>query len=196
MKNNLMDPAPGDITALLSDLRNGDRSAEARLVPLVYAELHRIAARYARRERSGHTLQPTALVHEAYMRLVGDDRRWTDRRHFFAVASSLMRNILVDYARSRNAAKRGGGARVELKDSDRSQPPGRLEDLLSLDEALSRLSKLDERQCRIVEMRFFGGLSEEEIAEVLGISARTVKRDWTLARAWLHNELSRRVAPK
>jgi RNA polymerase sigma-70 factor, ECF subfamily len=189
---------PGEITLLLSELRNGDRTAEARLAPLVYAELHRIAARYARRERRGHTLQPTALVHEAYMRLVGEDRNWENRQHFFAIASSLMRNILIDYARSRGAAKRGGGAaQVELKDADQVVgTPGRMEDLLALDEALSRLSQLDARQCQIVEMRFFGGLNEEEIGQALGISARTVQREWAFARAWLHTELSRRETPK
>jgi len=188
-----MEIAPGQITLLLSELRNGDRSAEARLVPLVYAELHRIAARHTRRERPGHTLQPTDLVHEAYLRLVGEDQDWRDRRHFFAVASCLMRNILVDYARNRAAAKRGGGAaQVELKESGQaSGSTTRVEDLLALDEALSRLSHLEERQCRIVEMRFFGGMSEEEIADVLGISPRSVKRDWASARAWLHTELSR-----
>lgn len=188
-----MEPAAvGQITQLLGELRGGDRSAEARLAPLVYPELRRIAGNYVRKERPGHTLQPTALVHEAYLKLVGREKDWQNRSQFYGVASALMRCILVDYARSRNAQKRGGGLQVEL---EKNQPglPDKQEsiELLALDEALSRLSKLDERQCRIVEMRFFGGMTEREIADAMGLSERTVKRDWVLARAWLHAELSR-----
>lgn len=179
-----------DISQLLVRLRNGDDSAEAELIPRIYPELRRLAAGCLQRERREHTLQPTALVNEVFLRLAGArEIEWQSRSHFFAVASRVMRRILVDYARERNAAKRGGGLRpVELEDalivSDEQSAL-----VLSVHEALDRLSKLDKRQAQVVEMRFFGGLSEEEIAAVLGISARTVKRDWTIARAWLHAEL-------
>jgi RNA polymerase sigma-70 factor (ECF subfamily) len=186
----------GDITALLAGMRNRDSAAESRLASLVYGELRRIAARYMRRERADHTLQATALVNDAYLKLMAQDKDWQNRAHFFAVASSVMRRILVDHARARHAEKRGGDVvKVELDRPD--APPGlvfspeRSEQILALDEALSRLNVLDERQCKIVEMRFFGGMTDQEIADVLEISVRTVVREWVLARAWLHAELSK-----
>ena len=186
----------GEITVLLAGLRNGDNGAESRLASAVYGELRRIAARYMRRERADHTLQATALVNDAYMKLMAQDKDWQNRAHFFAVASSLMRRILVDHARSRQADKRGGGAvRLGVENPEANWglvfTPDRGEQLLALDEALSRLSMLDGRQVRIVEMRFFGGMTDREIAEALGVSVRTVVRDWVLARAWLHCELSK-----
>jgi RNA polymerase sigma-70 factor, ECF subfamily len=191
-----MDAPQGDITALLAGMRKRDCAAESRLASLVYGELRRIAARYMRRERSDHTLQPTALVNDAYMRLMAQDKDWQNRAHFFAVASSVMRRILVDHARARHAEKRGGDAvKVELDRPDANPglvfSPERSEQILALDEALSRLMRLDERQCKIVEMRFFGGMTDQEIADVLVISVRTVVREWVLARAWLHAELSK-----
>jgi RNA polymerase sigma-70 factor, ECF subfamily len=181
----------GEVTELLIQLKNGNRNAESRLMPLVYAELRRLAAHYMRGERSGHTLQATALVHEAYLRLVGiKDVDWQNRAHFFGVAASLMRRILVDHARAKQAKKRGGtDQKVSLDEAvlvEREAP----EQLLALDEALERLAKRDARQARIVDLRYFAGLSEEEAAEVLGISVRTVKRDWNVARAWLYQQLN------
>ena len=180
-----------EITRLLHEVRDGKRDAESRLIAAVYPQLRQIARRYIRRERGGHTLQPTALVHEAYLELVGQaGAEWKNRAHFFAVAAQLMRRILVDYARRRNTAKRDGARRrVELTDTI-AISDDRLEEILSIDEALSRLEQWDPRQCRVVELRFFGGLSEDEVADVLGIASRTVKRDWKLARAWLHGELN------
>ena len=187
-----MAPARGEITQLLAELSKGNRHAEAKLVPLVYNELRRLAGRYMRRERSDHTLQPTALVHEAYIRLVEQRGvNWQSRAHFFGVAAELMRRILVDHARSRQAAKRGGmQQRVEIDDPMLATAKEST-DLLALDEALARLGELDPRQSRIVELRFFGGMTVEETAEVLSISPKTVKRDWSVARAWLHAEISR-----
>ena len=184
-------PAPsGEVTRLLRAWRQGDSSALEDLIPLVYGELHRIAERYMRRERPGHTLQPTAVVNEAYLKLTG--RRgvaWESRAHFFAVASQSMRRILVDYARNRETTKRGGrGARHLLDTAVMTEP--RAVELIGLDDALSRLSSLDEEQGRIVELRFFGGLTEDETAEVLHVSARTVHRKWLLAKAFLHRELA------
>jgi RNA polymerase sigma-70 factor (ECF subfamily) len=191
-----MSAPQGDITVLLAGLRQGDRAAESQLASIVYGELRRIAARFMRRERSDHTLQATALVNDAYLKLMAQNKDWQNRAHFFAVASSLMRRILVDHARSHQAVKRGGGAaKVDLDQPDANSglifTPERSEQLLALDESLSRLNKMDERQFRIVEMRFFGGMTDQEIAEVLGISIRTVVREWVLARAWLHSELSK-----
>lgn len=178
-------PAPGEITGLLAALRDGDRGALDRLFPLVYAELHDRAHRQLARRRPGETLSTTALVHEAYLKLTDSARQtYQDRSHFFAVASRAMRQILVDYARRMTAAKRGGGQAVSL-DPDQLGSPDRAEELLALDEALARLEVLDERLARNVEMRFFGGLSVEETAEALGVSPRTVKRDWRKARAFL-----------
>jgi RNA polymerase sigma factor (TIGR02999 family) len=188
----MSDPSPADITRLLQDVARGDKAAEADLIPLVYDELRRIAARYMRREGSGHTLQTTALVHEAYVRLARPKPGgWQNREHFFSVAATVMRRVLVDHARAVRADKRGGEnpkAAVDLDtleavaiDSDR---------VLALDAALGRLAELDGRQCRVVELRFFAGMSVEETARVLNISPRTVKREWQLARAWLYGELA------
>lgn len=178
------------ITQLLLAWSEGEETAREELVPLVYAELHRLARRYMRRERRGHTLQTTALVNEAYLRLVGaKDLRLQNRAHFFALSANLMKNILVDFARSRRNLKHGGdGLQVSLdEDSVVSIEPSL--QLIELDEALERLKKLNARQAEIIEMRYFGGLKEEEIAEVLRISLRTVQNDWRLARLWLYREL-------
>ena len=184
---------PGQVTELLSQYRAGRREALDQLVPVVYGELRAIAARYLRGEWAGHTLQPTALVHEAYMRLV-DQREveWQNRAHFFGVAAQLMRRLLVDHARGRNRRKRGGGLlMVPLEENDVAGPaPDDGLDLVALDDALERLAALSPQQARVVELRYFGGLSIEETAEVLGVSTMTVKRGWAMARAWLHRELS------
>jgi RNA polymerase sigma-70 factor, ECF subfamily len=181
---------PGDITQLLSKVRNGDREAQRELVPLVYRELHRLAASYMRRERPDHTLQATALVHEAYLRLTGvAEIDWQSRAHFFAIAAQTMRRILVDHARSASAQKRPGKWTKLTLESALLYSEDQSEELLALDSALEKLQEWDERQSKIVELRFFGGLSLEEVAEVLSISSRTVQRDWTMARAWLHAEL-------
>lgn len=183
-------PAPHDVTRLLAELSAGDPAALPKLMPLVYEELRALANRALRRERSDHTLATTALVNEAYLRLV-DQRNphWRHRTHFFAVAAQLMRRILVDHARGRRAAKRGGGqARVALDDAvDLAE--GRAVDLIALDEALTRLAELDPQQGRLVELRFFGGLTLEETAAALEISLATVKREWTSAKAWLRREI-------
>jgi RNA polymerase sigma factor (TIGR02999 family) len=170
---------------------NGDKSALERLTPLVHDELHRLAHRYMNRERPGHMLQTTALVNEAFLRLVDSSRvRWQNRAHFFAVSAQLMRRILVDFARSRNFKKRGGDAvRVSL-DEAIAISPERAADFVALDEALNALAEIDERKSRVVEMRFFGGLSIEQTAEVLKVSPDTVMRDWRLAKVWLLRELS------
>jgi RNA polymerase sigma-70 factor, ECF subfamily len=181
------------ITALLVQLSAGNREVEAQLLPQVYGELRRLAARYMRNERGNHTLQPTALVNEAYALLVQQPQvPWQSRAHFFATASQLMRHILVDYARKRQAAKRGGVQRQITLSEAILQAENRTIDVLVLNEALEHLAKLDPRQARIVEYHFFGGLTFEEIAEVLGVSDRTVKRDWSMARAWLKGELSQK----
>ncbi len=184
--------ATNEITQLLRDWGNGDADALEQLTPLVYNELHRLARGYMLNERPGHTLQTTALINEAFIRLIDwKNVEWQNRAHFFGVASRLMRQILVDYARNRNYAKRGGGAvRISLVDS-LMPVVGITEDLIALDEALSSLEEIDPRKCRIVELKFFGGMSVEEIAELMKTSPRTVKRDWSLARAWLHRQLSK-----
>jgi RNA polymerase sigma factor (TIGR02999 family) len=171
-------------------LKDGNKSAEERLIPLVYQELRRIASARLRREVHHHSLQPTALVHEAYLRLTKlREIDWQSRAHFFAVSATIMRRILVDHARSNQAKKRGEGETfISLNDS-MFPAPEREPEILALDEALNKLAKLDERQSKIIELRFFAGMSEEEAGEVLGISARTVKRDWRIARAWLYGEL-------
>jgi RNA polymerase sigma factor (TIGR02999 family) len=180
------------ITQWLVDWRNGDASALEKLTPLVYQELHRLAQSYMRGERPGHTLQTTALVHEAYLRLIDTSRvDWQNRVHFYAVAARLMRRILVDFARSREQIKRGGGLQQVSLDEALTFAEDRSAAFLDLDRALLELAKLDERQCQIVELRFFGGLTEPEIAEVLQVSPRTVNSDWSLARSWLLRELSR-----
>ena len=180
------------VTQLLLDLSNGDKAALDKLMPLVYGELRRLAHHYMGRERAGHTLQTTALVNEAYLRLI-DQRsvRWQNRAHFFGIASQMMRRILVDHARSRQYAKRGGGAHRVSLDEAMIVTEERAADVVALDDALNALAEIDLRKCRIVEMRFFGGLSIEETAEVLAVSPGTVMRDWTLAKAWLHREINK-----
>ncbi len=186
-------PEKGEVTRLLIAWNAGDRDAVERLMPLVYAELRRIAERQFRRERAGHTLQPTAVVHEAYFRLVDQTRvTWKNRGHFFAIAAQAMRRILIDHARAREADKRGGREdRVTLDLGIASPEPADDVDLLALDEALVRLRALDEPQARIVELRFFGGLSIEATAEVLETSPSSIKREFRSARAWLFRELGR-----
>ena len=181
---------PQDITQLLVAWGNGDKAALDRLMPIVHDELRRLAHGSMRREPAGHILQTTALVNEAYLKLVNERAiRWQDRAHFYAVAAQMMRRILVDYARARKAAKRGGGAvRVSL-DEAAAASEQRADDLIALDEALERLARIDERKSRVTEYRFFAGLSVEETAAVLGVSPDTVMRDWRLARAWLYREL-------
>lgn len=185
------EPPPADVTQVLLDWSRGDRTALDRLMPLVYAELRALAHRSLRHERTGHTLQGTALVHEAYLKLVDQRQvRWQDRAHFFAVAAQIMRRILVDHARRHGAAKRGSGKPVlPLGEADATAVAAPLLDWLALDRALDRLAALDERQARIVELRSFGGLTIEETAEVLQVSQATVKNEWSLARAWLYREL-------
>jgi len=179
-----------EINRLVREVSQGRRDALDQLVPIVYDELRRIAHGQLRRERSGHTLNTTALVHEAYLRLLNVHQvQWLDRAHFFATAARVMRRVLIDYARARQRQKRGGGAvQVSLTDAV-DLPNAQTNDLLELDEALTRLEALGERQYRVVECRCFAGLSVEETAAVLGVSAATVKRDWTFARAWLNREL-------
>jgi|SRR5215470_8732524 len=180
------------ITELLVAWSKGDQAALDKLTPLVYDELHRLAHRYMGQERPGHMLQTSALVNEAYVRLIDwKNVRWQNRAHFFGVSAQLMRRILVDFARSRAYAKRGGAARQVTLDEAAGVPAQSGADLVALDQALNDLARLDERQSRVVEMRFFGGLKLEEIAEVLKVSVGTVRRDWSMARAWLHKELSR-----
>ena len=181
----------GNVTALLLAWSDGDQAALDKLMPLVYAELHRLAKRYMGREHAGHTLQTSALVNEAYMRLV-DARgvRWQNRAHFFAVSAQIMRRILVDLARARQNLKRGGGARQVTLDEGLVVSPARGADLLALDEALEKLASLNPRQSKVVELRYFGGLNEEEVAEALSVSPRSVRHDWSLARAWLYRELN------
>lgn len=186
-------PDEKNVTQMLADWRKGDRSALDKLMPMVYQELRRLASSYLRRERPDHTLQPTALVHEAYFRLV-DQRNvsWQNRAHFFGIAAQMMRRILVDHARSHLYAKRGGGAQKLALDEAIAVPGQEPEvDIAALDEALNNLQAIDPRQSRIVELRYFGGLSIEATAEVLKISPATVKREWNIARTWLHREIRR-----
>lgn len=184
-------PAPHDVTALLESWSNGDPDALQRLMPLVYDELHRLARNYLRRERPDHTLQSTALVHEAYMRMVNQKTvHWQNRAHFFGVAAQSIRHILVDHARSYQTAKRGSGGHKLSLDEAIAITEARDIDLIALDDALNGLSAVDPQQGRIVELRFFGGLSIEETADVLKISPATVKRDWVMAKAWLYRNLS------
>lgn len=181
----------GEVTRLLDDLSDGKADAFDALLPVVYGELRRQAGRYLRRERSNHTLQPTALVNEAFLRLVEQrDVRWKNRAHFFGIAAQAMRRVLVDHARANGRLKRGGPqARVTLDEATMGAE-GRSVDLLAMDEALERLAALDARQARIVELRYFAGLSIEETAEVIGISPATVKREWSMARAWLRRAVT------
>ena len=186
-------PDPGDVTRLLQSWSGGDKKALGELVPFVYRELRGLAAAYIRRERRDHTLQATALVHEAYLRLVDQTQvESPSRAQFFAIAANLMRQILVNHAKHHRAAKRGGGNKVALDEGAAVVQP-RGVDLIALDSALDKLAQLDPRQSRIVELRFFGGLTEDEIADVLGVSAITVKRDWRIARAELHRQLGEDV---
>jgi RNA polymerase sigma factor (TIGR02999 family) len=184
--------ASGELTALLHRWAEGDRTALEQLTPLIYTELYRLARRQLRRERPDHTLQSSDLVHEAYLKLV-DQRQaqWPDRAHFFSVGGQIMRRILVDHARARLRHKRGGGAPVLLLNEQIDLPDSRSFDLVALDEALNSLSKLDPQQGKVVELRFFAGLTVEETAEALRISPATVHRDWVTARAWLTRELNR-----
>jgi|ERR1041385_2216748 RNA polymerase sigma factor (TIGR02999 family) len=179
-----------DITRLLHAWSDGDKASLDKLIPIVYEELRRQASRYLRRENAGHTLQTTALVNEAYVRLVDQGNvRWQNRAHFFGIAAQLMRRILVDHARAKLSAKRGGGGvRITLEDDLASQKARDVE-LLALDEALTKLAQLDEQQAKVVELRFFSGLNVKETAEALGISPATVKRDWSVAKAWLRREI-------
>lgn len=182
---------PSQITRVLEELQRGDPSAAERLWRAVYDEFRKLASRYLERERKDHTLQPTALVHEAYLKLVDQTKvDWRGRTHFFAVGAQAMRRILVDHARRRRAAKRGGGRQRITLDEGLVAESRRDEDLLALEDALVKLTQLDPRQARIVELRFFGGLTVAEVAEVLGISKRSVEREWTMVRAWLRRELS------
>ena len=181
-----------NVTELLLDWSAGDKAALDRILPIVYDELRKQAARYLQRERAGHTLQTTALINEAYIRLVDQKNvRWQNRAHFFGISAQLMRRILVDHARAKHRAKRGGSdIRVSLSDANLVVKETDL-DIIAVDEALERLAHIDEQQSRVVELRFFAGLSVEETAEVLKISPATVKRDWSMAKAWLHRELTR-----
>lgn len=180
---------PGEVTRLLKAMRDGDPAAADRLLAMLYAELHRLARAYMRRERPDHTLQPTALIQEAYLRLVGEDIAWNSRAHFIGVAAHAMREVLVDHARAHRAQRRTGGRqRVELRD-DLAISANHLEELISLDEALTRLAAANERRARVVELRYFGGLSIEDIAALLGVAPRSVKRDWALARIALARDL-------
>jgi RNA polymerase sigma factor (TIGR02999 family) len=181
----------GEVTLLLKAMERGDPVAANRLLPLVYAELHRLAKSYMRRERQDHTLQPTALINEAYIRLTGEGFDWQNREHFIGVAAQIMRRVLVDYARAHKAKMRGGELRrVELEEG-LAISNDRTEEMLELDEALTRLTKINSRQAKVVELRYFGGLSMEQIASVLAISLRSVKRDWALARIWLFREFQK-----
>lgn len=187
-----IDPS-GPVTELLARVRGGDAEALRDLWPRVYDELRSMAARLLHAERPDHTLQPTALVHEAYLRLVDQRAGWQDRSHFYAIAAQAMRRILVDYARARRASKRGGGIAPCSLDEHGDAPPTAgpaLDDVLAVDAALEALQVVDESAARVVELRYFGGLSVEETAQVLGVSAATVKREWSLARAWLYRRLA------
>jgi RNA polymerase sigma factor (TIGR02999 family) len=183
---------PRNITQLLVAWNGGDKAALDQLIPIVYEELRRQASRYLRQERPGHTLQTTALIHEAYLRLVDQNNvQWQNRAQFFGIAAQLMRRILVDHARTKHRAKRGGSAvRVSLSDSTAVTKDANL-DLVELDQALNRLAEIDPQQSKIVELRFFSGLNVEETAAALNISPATVKRDWSVAKAWLHREIYR-----
>jgi RNA polymerase sigma-70 factor, ECF subfamily len=185
-------PDAGTTTLLLQKIRSGDRAAESELFDILYDDLRRLAAHFMKGERSSHTLQPTALVNEAYLRIFGDTPvPIRDRHHFLALAGAVMRRLLVDHARAHQAAKRGAGLAPATFDDHFQYDSGDPARYLALDQALSRLHEQDPRQCQIVEMRYFAGLTEAEIAESLEISERTVKRDWQVARAWLHAELTR-----
>ena len=190
-----MRESPGEVTLLLAEMKRGNSEALPKLIPLVYHELKRLAAHFMREEREGHTLQPTALVNEAYLRLAGQKAAFQNRAQFMAVAAQLMRRILVDYARQRVAAKRGGGeVPLDLEACQIGGGVEQSEEMLAVDEALARLAELDTQQARVVEMRYFGGMTVEETAEAMDISPRTVKREWAMAKAWLRVEISDRAA--
>jgi RNA polymerase sigma factor (TIGR02999 family) len=183
--------APQEVSQLLVEWRNGDQQALDKLMPLVYDELRRIASRYMRRERAGHTLQTTALVNEAFLRMVGQQNvDWQNRAHFFGVAASVMRHLLVDRARANGRVRRGGHPQQVTLDEAAVVSEQKGEELLALDEALTKLNEIDKRKVKIVELRYFSGLSAEETAEVLGVSEITVKREWLKAKAWLYRELT------
>ena len=182
--------SPAVVTQLLLDLSAGEARARDEMLPLVYDELRRIARRFMRRQSAGHTFQTTELIHEAYLKLArSEDQNWQNRAHFFGVASKAMRHILVDYARSKSRRKRGGWHRITVTD-DVAVASNRSEEIVALDDALNELAALDERKVRVVELKYFGGLTNEEIAEVLKISPETVKRDWRFSRTWLLRELT------
>jgi RNA polymerase sigma factor (TIGR02999 family) len=184
-----MSGSDGQVTILLKAMQSGDPSAADKLFPLVYHELHRLAAAYMQRERKDHTLQPTALINEAYLRLAGQDIDWQNHEHFIGVAANVMRRVLVDHARAHNAAMRGGDfVRVEMDDNV-AVSEERSGEVLMLDEALTRLEKVNPRQAKVVELRYFGGLTVEQVASILGVAPRSVKRDWALARVWLFKEI-------
>jgi len=186
-----MTPSPHEVTRLLVAWGDGDRTALDNLTPMVYEELHRLAHQYMSQERPGHTLQTSALVHEAYLRLIDQkDVHWQNRAHFFGIAAQMMRRILVDYARQRRYAKRGGDARQVPLDEAMIVSEERAADVVALDDALKSLAEIDPRKSQIVELRFFGGLSIEETAEVLKVSPGTIMREWTLAKAWLRREMT------
>ena len=186
-----MTASPNDVTQLLVAWGNGDQAARDELMPLVYAELHRLAHRHIKRERPGHTLQTSALVNEAFVRLVDQrDVLWQSRAHFFGIAAQMMRRILVDYARKRRFAKRGGNQLQVSLNEELVAANQRSADVVLLDDALTQLAEIDERKSKVVELKFFGGLSIEETAEALGVSPGTVMRDWTLAKAWLRRAMS------
>jgi len=184
-------PSTNEVTQLLIDWSQGDKAALDKLTPFVYDELHRMARHYMRRERAGHTLQTSALINEAYLRLVDQNIAWQSRAHFFGIAARLMRQILVDHARAYNYAKRGGGEAQKVSlDEVANLAQGRAAELVALDDALQTLAAFDPQQSQIVELRFFGGLTIAETAEVLGVSHATVERDWSVARAWLRREMT------
>jgi RNA polymerase sigma factor (TIGR02999 family) len=188
-----MTPASNEVTQLLVAWGNGDQAARDQLMPLVYAELHRLAHRHIKRERPGHTLQTSALVNEAFVRLVDQrDVHWQSRAHFFGIAAQMMRRILVDYARKRRFAKRGGNQLQVSLNEELVAANQRSAEVVLLDDALTQLAEIDERKSKVVELKFFGGLSIEETAEALGVSPGTVMRDWTLAKAWLRRAMSRK----
>ena len=187
-----MTPSTQRVTQLLIKWGNGNHAALEELMPLVYAELHKMARRYMNQQNPPHTLQTTALIHEAYLRLAGDSaKQWQNQAHFFGVAAKAMRHVLVDHARITNAAKRGGAVRALRLDEDIDTSGERMGQLIALDDALTDLAELHPRQSEIIELRFFGGLSVEETSELLKVSPETVMRDWRIAKAWLHRELNR-----
>jgi RNA polymerase sigma factor (TIGR02999 family) len=189
-----MELEKGEVTELLNEMAKGDSRAADLLLPMVYAELHRLAAAYMRRERPDHTLQATALINEAYLRLSKENGEWNNREHFIGMAANVMRHVLVDHARAHNAKQRDGGLkRVEMH-GDMAISEEKLEGVVALDEALKRLEMLYPRRAKVVELRYFGGLSVEKIASLLEVSERSVKRDWSLARVWLFRELKPRYA--